>query len=77
METNDKRLGQIKSCLKSLLVMEKYGYIIEDLKKDYKDMVGKHLDGDIRPMGFKSVEEFLSKIPDVVRRERNGYGHDL
>merc|ERR1719319_1464438 len=28
-------------------------------------------------MGFKSVEEFLSKIPDVVRRERSGYGDDV
>merc|ERR1719319_923647 len=28
-------------------------------------------------MGFSSVEEFLHNIPDVVRRERNGYGSDV
>jgi len=78
METNkDKLLGQVKSCLSSLLVMSKTGYSRVSLEEDYKEMVGKRLADDIRPLGFTSVSDFLGTIPDVVRKAASGWGGDV
>ena len=62
-------LNQIKKCLRSVLISCPEGTPLNKVESDYKSFMGIPL--DYRRLGFRSIESFLSSIPDTARLQGN------
>ena len=56
-------LEQTKKNLRSVLLSEKYGVLLDRLEREYYDLLGQTI--PITQLGFHNVESFLRSIPDV------------
>ena len=61
----DKILDKTKKALRSLLISAPRGVAIHLLAKDYNMVMGKEL--PYRELGYRSLDDFISSIPDTIR----------
>jgi len=58
-----KAMEKVKKQLRSVLIPHKNGLLLDDVNKEYREMVGQS--PDFRLLGFPSLEALLRSIPDV------------
>ncbi|XP_071942387.1 tudor domain-containing protein 7-like [Antedon mediterranea] len=63
----------VKKLLRSLLISQKGGVPLQLLASDYRSLIGDHI--PYTRFGFRSLEEYLQSIPDVVRIQRGAEGY--
>eukprot|EP00095_Tigriopus_kingsejongensis_P000637 maker-scaffold275_size226830-snap-gene-1.31 protein:Tk00637 transcript:maker-scaffold275_size226830-snap-gene-1.31-mRNA-1 annotation:"tdrd7" len=74
-EEQEKKLKEVKSLLRSLLISAKDGVELNYIIKEYKQMVGTEI--PYRILGYASLEEFLEQITDTCRVARTARGFVL
>ncbi|XP_033121614.1 tudor domain-containing protein 7-like [Anneissia japonica] len=62
----------VKKLLRSLLISQKGGVPLQLLASDYRSLIGDHI--PFNRFGFRTLEEYLKSIPDVVTIQRGSDG---
>ncbi|XP_072416188.1 tudor domain-containing protein 5-like [Chiloscyllium punctatum] len=75
MSDQEKLLEVLKKELRSLLISAKTGLTPEELERDYQSMMGKRL--PLCALGYRSVLELASNIPDTIKIHTHGDGNIL
>jgi len=72
MEDPANLLNKTKKYLRSALLSTKGGVSAEQVYRDYRDLVGEGI--PYRRLGYETLENFLTSVPDVCKISRKPTG---
>ena len=73
--SKNKDIVSVKKSIRAILLSAKNGLTVDELRKDYKDMIGESI--PLRELDCNSVMELVQKMPDVVSVHKSAQGVNI